>query len=208
MTDEKRRPYRKKRRAELEEQTRLRITESAVDLHGTLGPSRTSVSAIAEHAGVRRSTVYRHFPDEAALFAACSSHWRAANPPPDLEAWAAIGDPDVRLRTGLEELYAFYRRTQAMMDNLHRDEAIVPTVQRTFARFRAYLAGARDVLAGGRASRAVRAAIGHALAYPTWRSLAIDEGLDDRQAADLMRRLVTAAAATRPQGRSAARSHV
>jgi AcrR family transcriptional regulator len=194
MTDEKR-PYRKKRRAELEEQTRQRITESAVALHGTLGPSRTSVSAIAEHAGVRRSTVYRHFADEAALFAACSSHWRAANPPPDLEAWAAIEDPDERVRTALEELYAFYRRTQGMLDNLHRDEAIVPTVQRTFSAFRGYLAGARDVLmrGRGRAPRRVRGAVGHALAYPTWRSLAVEQELDDRQAAELMCRLVEAA---------------
>ena len=194
MTDEKR-PYRKKRRAELEEQTRLRITESAVALHGTLGPSRTSVSAIAEHAGVRRSTVYRHFPDEAALFVACSSHWRATNPPPDVDAWAAIENPDKRVRTALEELYAFYRRTQAMLDNLHRDEAIVPTVQRTFSAFRGYLAAARDVLmrGRGRAPRRVRAAVGHALAYPTWRSLAVEQELDDGQAAELMCRLVGAA---------------
>ena len=79
MTDGKR-PYRMKRRAELEEQTRLRITESTVELHGTVGPAKTSVTAVAERAGVRRSTVYRHFPDEAALFAACSAHWRAAQP--------------------------------------------------------------------------------------------------------------------------------
>src|SRR5919112_1013085 len=97
MTVEKR-TYQKKRRAELEAETRRRITETAVDLHGTVGPSRTSISAIAEHAGVRRSTVYRHFPDEAALFAACSAHWEAANPPPDLAAWGVIHDPDERLR--------------------------------------------------------------------------------------------------------------
>jgi AcrR family transcriptional regulator len=194
MTDEKR-PYRKKRRAELEEETRLRITESAVELHGTLGPSRTSISAIADHAGVRRSTVYRHFPDEAALFAACSSHWRAANPPPDLGQWGAIEDPDERLRTALRDLYAFYRRTQAMMDNLHRDEALVPTVQQTFANFRGYLAAARDALmrGRGRAPRRVRAAIGHALAYPSWRSLAVEQELDDREAAELMCRMVAGA---------------
>src|SRR5512133_2157702 len=110
MADEKR-PYRMKKRAELEEETRRRITESAVALHGTLGPARTSISAIAQHAGVRRSTVYRHFPDEAALFAACSSHWRAANPPPELAAWREIDDPDERLRVALRELYGHYRRT-------------------------------------------------------------------------------------------------
>ena len=71
MTVEKRR-YEKKRRAELEAETRRRITETAVELHGTLGPARTSISAVAERAGVRRSTVYRHFPDEEALFHACS----------------------------------------------------------------------------------------------------------------------------------------
>ena len=105
MADEKR-PYRKKRRAELEAQTQMRITESAVALHGTVGPSRTSMSAIAERAGVRRSTLYRHFPDEAAVFDACSAHWREANPAPDLGAWAAIEDPDRRLRAALEELYS------------------------------------------------------------------------------------------------------
>src|SRR5918911_672660 len=93
------RPYRMTRRAELEEQTRLRITESTVALHQELGPARTSISAVAERAGVRRSTVYRHFPDEEALFAACSSHWRAANPSPDARAWSAIEDPAERTRT-------------------------------------------------------------------------------------------------------------
>jgi AcrR family transcriptional regulator len=197
MTDEKR-PYRKKRRAELEEQTRLRITESAVALHGTLGPSRTSMSAIAEHAGVRRSTLYRHFPDEAAVFAACSSHWAAANPPPDMGAWAAIEDPDERLSTALRELYAYYRSTEQMMDNLHRDEELVPTVKQFFAAYHGFMAAAREVLMQrrglrGRARRRVSAAIAHALAFRTWQSLAPE--LDDPEAAELMSRLVRAASA-------------
>ena len=91
MSDQKR-PYRMKRRAELEEETRRRITESAVALHEELGPAQTSISAIADRAGVRRSTVYRHFRDEEELFDACSSHWRSENPPPDVGAWAAIDD--------------------------------------------------------------------------------------------------------------------
>src|SRR6476620_7835803 len=107
MTDQKRQ-YRKRARAEQEEATRLRITESAVELHGTLGPARTSMSAVAEHAGVPRSTLYRHFPDEETLFAACSAHWAMQHTPPDPGAWAAIGAPDERLRRALDELYAFY----------------------------------------------------------------------------------------------------
>jgi AcrR family transcriptional regulator len=197
MTDQKR-PYRKTRRAQLEEQTRLRITESAMELHGTVGPSRTSISAVAERAGVRRSTVYRHFPDEAALFAACSGHWMAANPSPDLSAWAAIEDPEQRLARALEELYAYYRSTEPMLSNLLRDESTVEIVRERFGQFHAYLAAARDVLLRGRRIRGrgrerVRAAIGHALTFPTWQSLT-REGLDDVQAADLMVRLVAVAA--------------
>ena len=139
MSDQKR-PYRMKRRAELEEQTRRRITESAVALHEELGPAQTSISAIAERAGVRRSTVYRHFPDEEALFAACSSHWRAANPPPDPASWSSIEDPAERTRTALRELYAFYGRTEAMYVSLLRDEPLVPAVQRRLRDFYGYLA--------------------------------------------------------------------
>jgi AcrR family transcriptional regulator len=198
MTDE-RRPYEKKRRAELEEETRRRITESAVELHGSIGPSRTSISAVAERAGVRRSTVYRHFPDELALFTACSTHWGEANPPPELEHWASIQDPEERLRTALDELYAFYRRTERMMDNLHRDEVTNPVVRQLFAPFHEYLSAARDVLIRGRPERGrrrreARAAAGHALAYTTWRSLTREQGLNDSQAAAMMCGLVAAAA--------------
>jgi AcrR family transcriptional regulator len=198
MSDEKR-PYRKKRRAELEAQTRLRITESAVELHGTLGPSRTSMSAVAERAGVRRSTLYRHFPDEAALFEACSAHWSAANPPPDLSAWTTIEDPDERLRRALEELYPHYRRTERMMSNLLRDEGTNPVVKRQFRGFWLYMSGAREVLMKGRHARGhsrrlVQAAIGQALSFVTWRTLAREQGLDDSEAIELMCRLVATAA--------------
>jgi len=198
MTVEKR-SYEKKRRAEHEAETRRQITEAAVELHGTVGPARTSISAIAERAGVRRSTVYRHFPDEATLFAACSSHWEQQNPPPDLGGWAAVDAPDERLRTALGELYGFYSRTHDMLENLYRDERSVPTVRRRFAGFHEYLAAARDTLLRGHSARGrrrdeLRAAIGHALAFSTWRSLTRDQGLDDQQAIELMRGLVSGVA--------------
>jgi AcrR family transcriptional regulator len=197
MTDEKR-PYKKRKRAELEEQTRLRITESAVALHGTLGPARTSMSAIAEHAGVRRSTLYRHFPDEEAMFQACSSHWAVSHPPPDMGAWAAIEDPDERLATALGELYPFYRSGEGMLTVLHRDEELVPVVGQFFSAFHGFIAAARELLMQGRglrghARRRVEAAIGHALAFGTWQSLSGE--LDDAEAAELMCRLVREARA-------------
>ena len=52
------RKYEMKRRAERQEETRQRITEATVELHEALGPAKTTISAIAEKAGVQRLTVY------------------------------------------------------------------------------------------------------------------------------------------------------
>jgi AcrR family transcriptional regulator len=196
------RTYRMKRRAELEEQTRRRITESAMELHEELGPARTSISAIAERAGVRRSTVYRHFPDEEALFDACSAHWGTLNPPPDPGAWAGIADPAERTKAALRDLYAFYGRTETMLASLLRDEALVPSVHRRMGEFLAYLGVFQDLLMTGRglrgrAARRTRAAIGHALAFPTWESLARDQELPGDDAVALMCALVERAAAAK-----------
>jgi AcrR family transcriptional regulator len=194
MSDQKR-PYRMKRRAELEEQTRQRITESAVALHEELGPAQTSISAIAERAGVRRSTVYRHFPDEEALFDACSSHWAATNPPPDPRMWSSIEDAAERTRIALHEVYSFYERTEAMLTSLLRDEPLVPVVHRRLGDFYGYLRSIQDNVAAGRGlrgrrARIVRAAIGHALAFATWRSLTHEQGLGNDDAVALMARFV------------------
>lgn len=195
---EQKRKYEKKARAEAEAQTRLRITESAVELHGSLGPARTSMSAVAEHAGVRRSTLYRHFPDEAALFGACSAHWAEANPPPDISRWAEIEDPNERLGLALDEMYAYYRRAGGMIDKLLRDEKAVPVVAEKFAPYHQFLAMAAEILARGRglrgnAAKRTRAAIGHALAFRTYQDLTEAQGLDDDQAAELMSALVAVA---------------
>jgi AcrR family transcriptional regulator len=194
MSDQKR-PYRMTRRAELEAETRRRITESAVALHQEVGPAQTSITAIAERAGVRRSTVYRHFADEEALFDACSSHFRSLNPPPDLRDWSAIADPTARTETGLGELYAFYGRTHAMYDSLFRDETLVPSVRRRLRDFHGYLRAAEDVLMTGRGlrrgrARGTRAAIGHALTFTTWRSLVQEQRLAADEAVALMSELV------------------
>jgi AcrR family transcriptional regulator len=198
MSD-KSRPYKMKRRAELEAQTKQRITESAVELHGTLGPARTSMKAVAEHAGVPRSTVYRHFADEEALFGACSAHWAMENPPPDVTQWEKIGDPDERLRTALDELYAYYRRAGDMLDKLLRDEAAVPMVAKLFAPYHQLMEMITKILMRGRGLRGkrrdrTRAAIGHAISFRTWQQLIEEAGLRDDEAADLMRRLIGAAA--------------
>jgi AcrR family transcriptional regulator len=194
-----RRPYRKRRRAELEDQTRLRITEAAVDLHGSVGPARTTISAVADRAGVQRATVYRHFPDEDVLFAACSAHWMAQHPLPDPDAWPAIEDPDQRLRTALRELYQWFDRGDYMLEKTTRDVALVPALRPSMDAFSAWFDAAAEVIVRGRPERGarrrrVRGAIGHALSYETWRSLVREQGLSEPAAIELMAGLAAAAA--------------
>jgi len=193
------RRYRKRRRAELEEETRLRITEAAVDLHGSLGPARTTISAVAERAGVQRATVYRHFPDEEALFGACSAHWRAQHPLPDLAAWAAVGDPSERLRAALTDLYAWYERGEGMLEKTTRDAPLVPAMRAAVESMGTWFAEAVATIVRGRRERGARrrqveAAIGHAVSFATWRSLVREQGLSNSDAVDLMQGLVGLAA--------------
>jgi AcrR family transcriptional regulator len=191
----RKRAYRKRRRAEQEQETRLRITEAAVDLHGSVGPARTTVSAVAERAGVQRATVYRHFPDEESLFAACSSHWAVLHPPPDPSGWAEIADPDERLCRALSELYPWYARNRQMLTNTSRDLPLVPAMRGAAEAFGIYYGVAGEALLRGRPERGarrrrVRAAIGHALAFGTWRSLVEDQGLSADEAVELIAGLV------------------
>ena len=193
-----RRAYRKRRRAQLEAETRLRITEATVDLHGSLGPVKTTISAVAERAGVQRATVYRHFPDEEALFDACSSHWMAQHPLPDPASWAKVDNPDERLRVALGELYEWYERGEYMLERTTRDVALVPALRPSIEAFQGWLEAAADAILRGRPERGarrrrVRAAVCHALAFETWRSLAIHQGLPRAETIELMEALATAA---------------
>ncbi len=193
------RPYRKRRRAELEDETRLRITEAAVDLHGSLGPAKTTISAVAERAGVQRATVYRHFPDEEALFGACSAHWLAQHPLPDLADWAAVGDPGERLRVALSALYAWYEGGEEMLERTTRDATLVPAMRGAVGLRRAWLAEAAKTIVRGRPERGARrrrveAAVGHAVSFATWRSLVREQGLSASDAVELMHGLAALAA--------------
>ncbi len=150
--DESRKPtkrkYELKKRAEEMAETHLRITEAAIELHGTVGPARTTLSAVAEAAGVERRTLYRHFPTEAELFAACSAHYFAANPWPDLAGWRAIRDPHRATERALDELYAYYERTAPMLGNVLRDAELVDLARDAVAPLHAYLEDAAEVLVG------------------------------------------------------------
>ena len=195
------RKYELKKRARQVAETHRRITEAAIELHGTVGPARTTLSAVAERAGVERRTLYRHFATEADLFAACSTHYYAANPWPDLGEWRAIRDPRRRLERALDELYAYYERTEPMLSNVLRDAELLDSARDAVAPLRAYLEEAAEVLVSGRRARGrrrqlVRSALRHALAFSTWHSLATG-GIERSDAVLLVTALVEAAEGAR-----------
>jgi AcrR family transcriptional regulator len=190
------REYRLKERALRQQQTRQRIVEAAVELHSTVGPVRTTVSAIAERAGVQRHTYYRHFPDEFSLRLACSGLHDARDPFPDPESWTSIADPAERLRRGLADLYAYYDRNEMLLANLARDAEVDPPTREIMAlRYGPPLAAIREALADGlprgARGRRVLAALDLALDFHTWRLLAHRSGLSRRQAVDLMASAIT-----------------
>ena len=187
------------RRAELVEGTRLRITEAAIRLHTTIGPANTTISNVAEEAGVTRLTVYRHFADLDVLFDACRGHWLATHPPPDPAIWRAIDDLETRARSALGLLYGWYRENADDLLPINRDESSMPAgAQRARAQQALKLA---DALVAGhagddRGGRALRAVAGHLTSYWTWRSLEVDQGLAPREVVDVTVRLLMAAAET------------
>jgi AcrR family transcriptional regulator len=199
MFTEMPRKYELKRRAGRKEETRRRIVDATVALHEEVGPARTSISAIAERAGVERLTVYRHFPDDASLFAACSHRFTERHTPPDPEAWAAIADPVARLRTALTAFSAFYRDGEAMLTNIERDAPQLPILRDVLAARVPYLSRVREVLLAGWQTTdedrpLLLAALDHALDFQTWRSIVRRNSVSEEQAQELMIRLVVGAA--------------
>jgi AcrR family transcriptional regulator len=194
------RKYQQKRRAEQQAETRQRIVEAMVALHREVGPARTTVSAIAERAGVERLTVYRHFPDETAMFEACTAHYATEVPGPRSAAWAGIEDPAERLRAALLAFYDYYGRAEEMLVQAARDLPRLPALAAALTPWEEFVGRVREELlegwgARGPARARLAAAIGHGLKFETWRSLARAEGLGDPEAADLMVTLAQAAVA-------------
>jgi AcrR family transcriptional regulator len=193
------RKYELKERARRQEETRRRITEATVALHEEVGPAATAISEIARRAGVQRVTVYKHFPDEPSLIAACSAHWNAGHPMPDPEAWAEIGDPAKRARTALRELYAYYAENQRMLGHITRDARSMPSVHdQVESDLGPYFASVGELLARGwklrgRRRERLAAQLDLVLRFEGWELLNGRAG--DGRAADLAADLVSSAAA-------------
>jgi len=162
-----------------------------------VGPLATTIAAIAERAEVERETVYRHFPDEPSLFTACTAHFLALHPGPAIEAWREIADPRRRLEYALQETYVYYAEIEPMAASILRDAEVAP--DRVGSSFAAFHTAARAVLLEGwhvspDRRKLLRAVIGHALRFQSWRSLAREERLSQDSAVRLMASLVLQAA--------------
>jgi AcrR family transcriptional regulator len=189
----KRGKYNLKARAERYRKTRQSIVEAAVELHRSAGPARTTVTEIANKAGVERQTVYNHFPDELSLFEACSAHNRALNPPPDPEPWRLVPDPEERLRGALADLYGYYRRNERMLANVTADAQVNPNTRKVLEPRVKHQERMRDALAAGRdggderpRERLLHGALWVALEFQTWQTLVRQQGFEDEESIELM----------------------
>jgi AcrR family transcriptional regulator len=202
----KRGKYNLRKRAERQQETRLRIARATLELHEILGPSLTTRSAIAQRAGVTRPTVYSHFPDDLTLGKACSSLEMSDNPLPDPEPWAEIPDPERRLRMALGDLYSYFRRRERLWANVLRDqemllddpealEADAEIMEPIFLHWERM----RETLAAGwgppdSPPGLVLGAIGLALDFQAWRAMTRTQGMSEEQAIELMVGMVRCAA--------------
>ena len=190
FTEMETRKYRQKRRAEQAQATRQQIVEAAMHLHETLGPARTSIKAVAEQAGVQRLTVYRHFPDDASLYQACTSHWMSLHPPPAKTAWDNIADPRQRTAKALLAFYRYYSKTSRMWRVAYRDVDDLPDLQGPMQQFDRYLDAVRDDLLSGwrpgkKQHKPLSITLRHGLRFATWQSLK-KERLSDPAMAQLV----------------------
>jgi AcrR family transcriptional regulator len=172
------------------DETRRRIAKAGFELHALVGPSAASISAIADRAGVQRHTLYRHFPDMASLIRACTDHGMALFPPPDPEPWLRIADPLDRLRTGLREVYEYYRENERLLANISRDIQVMPALMQGAESWIRHMGRIHEALSSGwrlrgRRRDLVMAAVGHATDFGAWQSLE-RQGLDEDGAAEAM----------------------
>mgnify|MGYP001228238274 CR=1 FL=1 len=180
------RTYTMKRRAEQQAETRRRIVEAAIDLHSSIGPALTSISMVAERAGVQRHTLYAHFPDERSLSLACSGTALERDPLPDAEVWRAIEDRSERLRIGLRAIYDWYERNADLAACVLRDAEYHALTKEIIAlRFGPHMAAYHEVL-GAKLKTKQRAMLRLALSFFTWRTLVRESGLKRRAAIDTM----------------------
>jgi AcrR family transcriptional regulator len=180
------RTYTLRKRAQSQAETRQRIVEAAVDLHSSVGPALTTISMVAERAGVQRHTFYAHFPDERSLLLACSGFTMERDPLPDAQPWRTIDDRRERLRVGLGAVYGWYERNAELAACVLRDaEYHALTREISDMRFGPFFAAYHEVL-GPELTAKQSAVLQLALSFFTWRTLVHESALKQGAAVEAM----------------------
>lgn len=188
------RRYRSPKRAEAVEQTRRRILEATMELHGEQGILATSWEDIARRAGVSLATVYRHFPSLNELVPACGALTDAyiQPPPADLAPTLFAGAATLaeRIKRLVGELSAFYERAAPAFIGVRREAHVLEPLREWLEeRDRAQEALVREALRPAdpdeRTVQVVQALTG----FLTWQAL-VEAGVPREAAPGILRKLV------------------
>lgn len=124
----KRRAYRLGRRGEAAEETRRRIVEATFSLHGERGIAGTSMTDIAERAGVSVGTVYHHFPTYPDTIAACGAYAAEQVPAPTEAIYEDATTRRERVNRLVVALFDYYERIPALA-SVRRDRHLAETLE-------------------------------------------------------------------------------
>ena len=114
------RRYRLGRRAETTQETRLRLVEATFQLHAERGIADTSMTDIAERAGVSVGTVYHHFPSYADAIVACGAYTSEHAPAPTAAVFEGAATRRERVACLARALFDYYERVPAL-ESVRRD---------------------------------------------------------------------------------------
>jgi AcrR family transcriptional regulator len=182
------RKYEMSQRARAAEDTRRRILEASLKLHSEKGFVATSWQDIAREADVAIGTVYFHFPTPDDLIPACSALGMTLIPLPSPDIFAGLRGRAQRTRRLVEELFAFYDKTQAPMSHTFAERHRVPAVGRLAAEIQAAIRELVTLALAGASASAVQRADA-LLDFRCWQAMN-DRGLAHREAVDFATALV------------------
>jgi AcrR family transcriptional regulator len=176
------RTYHSRRRAESATHTRQSIIEAAVKLHGE---GITTLSAVADKAGVSLPTLNKYFPTREDLFTACTSHVLGQLDYPSPETLRAIPNPGERLRQVVQAVYRLHEDIFGQQWTGYKLEEESLVLARANAETEALIARLADTLPydGGTGDHDVTARFVRAALHPlTYRALRLKNGLTFEQA--------------------------
>jgi AcrR family transcriptional regulator len=172
------RKYDMTRRASAAAETRRRIVDATLELHGEQGIAATSWDDIAARAGVGVGTVYRHFPSLDELIPACGEITRERIALPDPSLFDGLDTPAERLEHLVREAFAIYERAAPQLRAIRSEPDVHPNVAEAGEAVEAALTALVDAAVEPAADRAVVRAL---IDLGTWQALR-DQGLGQTEA--------------------------